>query len=140
MKCEFCGADMEELAKFCPHCGYKNESIAQKSAGIMDKIKGALGSKKNKKLSIWSILSIISVICSIIMLSLGIDKMTNYYNGDYYSVNAYVGGDAYNYIINGTYSTSYFVLTAMFALGAIGLLIVHYLSAISKELHNTDDN
>lgn len=43
-------------------------------------------------------------------------------------VNAYVGGDAYNYIINGTYATAFFVLTAMFVLAAIGLVIIHYLS------------
>ena len=45
----------------------------------------------------------------------GYDKMHNYYNSEnYYSLNhnAYVGGDAYNYIINGTYATAYYTLTA----------------------------
>lgn len=44
----------------------------------------------------------------------GYDKMTNYYNPDshYGSVNAYVGGDAYNYIINGNYATGFYVLSA----------------------------
>ena len=42
----------------------------------------------------------------------GLDKYTNYYNGDYSSVNAYVGGDAYNYIINGTYFTAFTVCAA----------------------------
>lgn len=47
-----------------------------------------------------------------IMFYKGHDKMTNYYNSEYdiLNHNAYVGGDAYNYIINGTYATSYFVL------------------------------
>ena len=54
--------------------------------------------------------------------------MTNYHNSDYRQVNAYVGGDAYNYIINGTYATAFFVLTAMFVLAAIGLMILHYVS------------
>ena len=56
--------------------------------------------------------------------------MTNYYNSEYSSrlVNAYVGGDAYNYIINGTYATAFFVLTAMFVLAAVGFIIIHYLS------------
>ena len=31
-------------------------------------------------------------------------------------VNAYVGGDAYNYIINGTFATAYAVLAILFAL------------------------
>lgn len=42
----------------------------------------------------------------------GYDKMTKYYNSGISSLNknAYVEGDAYNYIINGTYATAYFVL------------------------------
>ena len=41
------------------------------------------------------------------------DKYTNYFNSEKYmslNVNAYVGGDAYNYIINGTYFTGFSVL------------------------------
>lgn len=44
------------------------------------------------------------------------DKYTNYYNSDDYSwrnKNAYVGGDAYYYIINGTYFTA----LAVYAVG-----------------------
>lgn len=84
-----------------------------------------------KNLSIWSKLSCCSLGCSIFTLYKGIDKMTNYYNSENYprlNVNAYVGGDAYNYIINGTYATAFFVLTAMFLLAAIGLMILHYVS------------
>ncbi len=71
-----------------------------------------------------------SFLGSCVTLYKGIDKMTNYYNSEYSSklVNAYVGGDAYNYIINGTYATAFFVLTAMFALAAVGFIIIHYLS------------
>lgn len=85
----------------------------------------------DKKYSIWSILAGCSIGCSFFTLYKGIDKMTNYYNSENYpslNVNAYVGGDAYNYIINGTYATAFFVLTAMFVLAAIGLMILHYVS------------
>ena len=87
--------------------------------------------KSTKKASIWSILSGCSLVCSLFTLYKGIDKMTNYYNSENYpslNVNAYVGGDAYNYIINGTYATAFFVLTAMFVLAAIGLMILHYIA------------
>lgn len=86
---------------------------------------------KPKKGSIWSKLSVVSLFCGAFTFYKGVDKMTNYYNSENYpslNVNAYVGGDAYNYIINGTYATAFFVLTAMFILSAIGLLIVHYVS------------
>ena len=82
-----------------------------------------------KKWSVWRVLSCCSLVCGVIMLCKGIDKMTNYYNSEYshHLRNAYVGGDAYNYIINGNYATGFFVLTTMFVLAAIGLMILHYL-------------
>ena len=87
--------------------------------------------KTTRKFSIWSILSCCSLGCSFFTLYKGIDKMTKYYNSENFpsrNVNAYVGGDAYNYIINGTYATAFFVLTAMFVLAAIGLMVLHYVS------------
>lgn len=60
-------------------------------------------------------IAVILFVVSMFCLYQGYDRMVNYRNSDYKSVNAYVGGDAYNYIINGTYSTSFFVLGAMFA-------------------------
>lgn len=58
---------------------------------------------------------------SAIMLVNGINKMTVYNNSDYEDINenAYVGGDAYNYIINGTYSTSFFALSSGFFIGGM---------------------
>lgn len=98
--------------------------------------------QSTRKYSIWSILSGCSLGCSFFTIYKGIDKMSNYHNSENYpslNVNAYVGGDAYNYIINGTYATSFFVLTAMFVLAAIGLMILHYISRTQEVpyLHRT---
>ena len=97
------------------------------------------GSNSIKKHSIWSVLSGCSLICSFFTLYKGIDKMTNYYNSENFpslNVNAYVGGDAYNYIINGTYATAFFVLTAMFVMSAIGLMVLHYISRNNLHLQS----
>ena len=61
-------------------------------------------------------IAIVLFVLATITLYAGYDKVTNYYNSDYeiLNVNAYVGGDAYNYIINGNYATGYFVLTVGF--------------------------
>ena len=71
------------------------------------------------------LISIIFFILSAIFMDKGYDKMTNYYSSEYSSlnVNAYVGGDAYNYIINGTYATAFFVLSMGFLIS--GLLTLH---------------
>lgn len=76
---------------------------------------------KDKTNKILTILAIGFFIVSVVMLSKGINKMTvyNYSEYSYVSENAYVGGDAYNYIINGTYSTSFFVLFSGFFIGGM---------------------
>ena len=58
-------------------------------------------------------LSVTSGLASAIFVCLGFYKMFAYSNTDYSYVNAYVGGDCYNYIINGTYAIAYFVLAMM---------------------------
>lgn len=91
--------------------------------------------KTANQLSKWCWLSILSLLCGCFTFYKGIDRMVNYYNPEYSirdRVNVYVGGDAYNYIINGTHATAFFVLTTMFVLAAIGLLIVHYVSEAGK--------
>lgn len=90
---------------------------------------------KHKSVSIWSVLAGCSLGCSFFTFYKGIDRLINYYNSENFSFmnkNAYVGGDAYNYIINGTHATSFFVLTTMFVLAAIGLMILHYLSQLKS--------
>ena len=94
----------------------------------------------------WKALSSISFIISAIVLGLGLDKMFNYDSGEYYPYeyhNAYVGGDAYNYIINGNYATGFFVLAAMFALMGIGFIVLYYLSKMADgqgKLLSTNQN
>lgn len=60
-----------------------------------------------------------------------------YRNSEYFTsrnVNAYVGGDAYNYIINGNYATAFFVLAAVFVIMGIGFAVLYYLSKIDNSL------
>lgn len=69
------------------------------------------------KVKVLYIIAIICLVLSGVMIYQGYDKINNYYNSENYpslNVNAYVGGDAYNYIINGTYSTAYNVLASGF--------------------------
>lgn len=57
--------------------------------------------------------SILCLIIGIIFIGVAFEKKINYSNGESYpyeTANAYVGGDAYNYIINANYFTGYMVL------------------------------
>lgn len=75
-------------------------------------------------------ISLISFGISFIFICIGFDKLFRYENGDSYPYklhNAYVGGDAYNYIINGNYATAYFVLATLFLILGFGVLILAYL-------------
>ena len=78
------------------------------------------------------VVAIIFFLFAAILLFKGYDKLNNYKNSDSYystSVNAYVGGDAYNYIINGTHATAYNIL-------AIGDLLAGILLICTGVLYN----
>ena len=72
--------------------------------------------KRENVLSILKRTSVIFIIVGVIFLCMGFYKKLAYTNPDNdYSVsddyvNSYVGGDAYNYIINGTYFMAYAVM------------------------------
>ena len=97
-----------------------------------------------KEFKIFTYLSFILLLTGITFLTLGFDRIHNYNNPDSEEShlldddneepkNAYVGGDAYNYIINGTHSTSYFVLaSAMFILSV--LLFICQIQYDTREL------
>lgn len=130
MVCKKCGFVIPEGDSVCPKCGLA-VNVGENSNTICPP-----SSDKKKKGSVWKRLSVVSLVCAAFTLFKGIHKMTAYDNGDYYPydiVNAYVGGDAYNYIINGTYATAFFVLTTMFVLAAIGLMVIHYMSVHNNE-------
>lgn len=88
------------------------------------------------------LLLVISAVCAILALVsylTGMNKITEYYYSEYASserlVNAYVGGDAYNFIINGTYFAGYMALTAGFLVSASMFLISSlYLSCKHTEI------
>lgn len=144
MYCEKCGAMIPNGQSKCKKCGWeapKNKqetvisSIEEQALTVSEEKHSA---KAKTKWSVWCYLAIASLCCGTFTFYKGLDKMFRYDSGDSYPhkyVNAYVGGDAYNYIINGTYATAFFVLTAMFVLAAIGLVAVHYVSkkAVSEE-------
>ena len=79
------------------------------------------------------VLAVISFFYAGVMFTVGLDKISNYYNSDTnpsLNTNAYVGGDAYNYIINAEYATGYFVRALMGVVIGFGLIVVSFLSRI----------
>ena len=97
----------------CPNCGYSfnNNTTTQ--------------NENSKKINLISWVIPISIFCFIIagiFFYKGYDAKNNYHNSEYYTSlnkNAYVGGDAYNYIINGTYFTGYSVIASAFLLSGV---------------------
>lgn len=137
MYCKKCGAIIPNGQSKCEKCGWEVPQSNQETVSSPIEAQSLTVPEQNAqkakktKLSVWCYLSIVSLCCGAFTFYEGLDKMFRYDSGDSYPhkyVNAYVGGDAYNYIINGTYATAFFVLTAMFVLAAIGLVVVHYVS------------
>lgn len=75
----------------------------------------------------YKITSLVSFVLALLSMYKGYDKMTNYVNSDITAtyVNAYVGGDCYNYTINAQYATSYFIIMLTFVVIGVSLLIIN---------------
>ena len=122
-ECPRCGKIIYDQTDKCPDCGCplpRQESSIQ--AQNLPYVKPT---KSSNGLMIFCILLGIIVICfGIFFMYKGFDVKNNYTNLEDYSLyeNAYVGGDAYNYIINGTYFIGYMVLSIGFYL--IGLILI----------------
>lgn len=86
------------------------------------------------------------IIIGLVFICLGFYKKQAYHNPDSeYSynknyVNSYVGGDAYNYIINGTYFTAYSVIgMGSFIIASI-FGVTSMILAIEDKVDSEDDN
>jgi hypothetical protein len=89
----------------------------------------------NKTYKTMVVLSVISFFIAVVMMATGYDKIYNYDSGDSYPYethNAYVGGDAYNFIINAGYANGYFTQALIFVVSGFGFLVVGYLSRITS--------
>lgn len=97
---------------------------------------------------ILQIISAILYVMTAFFIYKGFNKMFVYENyNDYFieSVNAYVGEDAYNYIINANYTTAYFVLAMGTAIIATMFLIYTFTIKTSEKpqsilIDKKDDN
>lgn len=135
LKCTECGKEgIVESAAYCPECGSRlKHDLPSKDCMDRPEAKDALlnttGNGRSSDGAILSLLkslrvlvctiAFIGIIISIVFFAKARDVKEHYYNSDYSSKNAYVGGDAYNYIINGTYFTGYSVIGSAGMLGAV---------------------
>ncbi len=89
---------------------------------------------KKKVVCILAVITAIALILGVQKIYTGYDKKNNYYYSESYSSldkNAYVGGDAYNYIINGNYFTGYMVQ-------GMGYLLIATIAGVSALVLNID--
>ena len=128
IKCVDCGREIDSVGSCCPYCGCPIEyQDVNNPKEVVTMLSPNLSSpKKNPLKAMRKGLVLTALICFIIsglFFAKGHDVKTNYYNSENYpslNENAYVGGDAYNYIINGTYFTAYSVIaSASLLCGAI---------------------
>lgn len=122
VKCPQCNNEISDKAEKCPHCG---KIITANTLPVSTSVPTVQN-------NIPKFLTIVALILAIIGTGFLIkgfhvkNVYKNYSSDDYYydyddNVNAYVGGDAYNYIINGTYFAGFMALTGTMYLCATGL-------------------
>lgn len=94
----------------------------------------------NRKTSNGKDVAIIFFILSGVFLGIGFYKLLAYDNSTYDPVNVYVGGDAYNYIINSNLATAYFTVAILFTLIALGFLLIGTIKHKAMSGNNTVGN
>lgn len=124
----------EEKVTSYPECGevsYKVEDKDSQYYNILKKLKNILLST-----------AIGCFLISTIFFYKGYDAKNNYYNSEYSTLNenAYVGGDAYNYIINGTYFMGYSVIASAFMLSGVLLCCTTVMVFIKIKLEKENLN
>lgn len=123
MKCPECGKEIANSSSHCPECGYP--IIVENNRTKIVDIQSAKESLKSLRLGL-IIIAIICFLTSGVFFSKSFNVKNEYYNSESYSAlnkNAYVGGDAYNYIINGNYFTGYSVIASSFLLSGVMLVV-----------------
>lgn len=81
------------------------------------------------------VLGVISYLVASIFIGIGFHKMFVYKSSEILTstnVNSYVGGDAYNYIINGNYTTAYFVLAGVFVLIGSTMFVIYKINQLGR--------
>ena len=131
-ECPFCAEIIEDSLTQCPFC--KNiqkisnkENLRTENKQITDKATFYEPSFP------WKPVSILSLILCILNIMIGFYKMFIYENHSWSQKNAYVGGDAFNYIINSNYAVGYFTLATIFAIFSIGCIVIYYLDIIANK-------
>lgn len=91
--------------------------------------------KRENLRNVFLVISAVFLFLSIYCIYEGIDKKDNYYNSEYssHTVNAYVGGDAYNYIINAGYFAGYFALAGGSLVSSTVLFCAGMLLTVKEE-------
>lgn len=87
----------------------------------------------------FKIMSIASYVISTVFMGTGFYKMLVYESSESYFAtpkNAYVGGDAYNFIINSNFTIAFFVLATLFVILGSTFMIVGVLEG--EKLNNAN--
>lgn len=111
--CRECGQEIKDDTKICPNCGCPVENSESVNSNIKPQASLKSENRADKWKKVLLIGTCIFAITAVIFFCRGNYVKNEYYNSENYpslNRNAYVGGDAYNYIINGTYFTGYSVI------------------------------
>ena len=144
IKCPNCNNEVSDMADKCPKCGYVLKT--QKPSIQRDAAEVTLALEKiTKFLKIGAL--VVAILASIFLIR-GFyikDVYENYSSSDYYydnedNINAYVGGDAYNFIINGTYFAGFMALSGALYICSAGLFCTSILVGLHiKEESKKDE-
>jgi hypothetical protein len=129
-ECPYCAELIDDLSDKCQYC---NNIIPKKEKVEDFEAKNITESEFYEPDFPWNAVSIIMLVLCVLNILIGFYKIMIYENYSWSQKNAYVGGDAFNYIINSNYGCAYFTLAAVFAIFCIGCRVIYYLDVIANK-------
>ena len=128
MKCPKCGMDYE--GSECPNCRVESFFEKRRAFQSEQEFDSYMTEKekrdKLKKANHWKTVGIACAFFAVCNILFGYFKVLFYINEEDSLLNAYVGGDAYNYIINACMATAYWVLAGVFLIASFGCAYMYY--------------
>lgn len=127
MYCPKCGVELSD-STICYNCDLDIKTLEFETENTIDNSMNSRSTIKTEKNSIvlgFPIVAVLSFCIAVVFFWMGYDKINSYNSGELGdAINAYVGGDAYNFIINAQLATGYFTLgLAAVVNGNVSLII-----------------
>lgn len=145
IRCSVCGHEIDDTVTECPFCGHSIvENKISDSHSVYRQQQPYVARRMARKnvIRYFKIGAAVAAVLASVFFVNGFYVKNVYDKGEYSfdePVHAYVEGDAYNYIINGTYFAGYMALSGALYICSAGLACTAFVMEENAQRHREND-